>query len=100
MENKPKLTADEISEKQEMDKLNRLIALGNQKAAREIKRTAFRKLKVNIFFFVLGAAAGFFGLTYSGALDINCLAEKGYVPQSVVQPYNGMLLKVKARLNG
>ncbi|MGB3225846.1 MAG: hypothetical protein WBB23_23865 [Desulforhopalus sp.] len=68
--------------------------------ADKIKKTAMQKLKVNIFFFVLGAGVAFFGLTYYGQLNINCLAEKGYVPQTIVAPYNQMLLKVRVYLNG
>ena len=71
-----------------------------RRAAARIKKEALGKLKVNIFFFVLGACVAFFGLTYFGALNINCLAEKGYAPQSIVKPYNQMLLKVRARVNG
>jgi len=86
METENKLTAGQI--------------IAQKRAAGRIKKNAFRKLKRNIFFFVLGAGAGFFGLTYSGALNISCLAEKGYAPQSFVQPYNNMLLKVRTRLKG
>ena len=68
--------------------------------AEKIKKIAIRKLKVNIFFFLLGAGAAFFALTYFGALEINCLAEKGYVPQSIVEPYNNLILTARARLNG
>ena len=74
--------------------------LARQIIATRIKKIAIRKLKVNIFFFILGAGAGFFGLTYSGALNIDCLAEKGYAPHAIVKPYNNMLLKIKTRLNG
>lgn len=64
-------------------------------AARRIKKMAIANLKVNIFFFLLGVGTSFFCLTYSSAMDINCLAEKGYAPQFIVEPYNNMLLKVR-----
>lgn len=56
---------------------------------------AIKKLKLNVLCFVLGGIVGFFGLTYFGALNISCLAEKGVVPHAIVKPYNNMLLKIK-----
>jgi len=56
--------------------------VAKREIAEIIKKNSLRKLKLNIFFFILGASTGFSGLTYFGALDINCLAEKGYAPQT------------------
>lgn len=86
MEKQKELTAGQI-------RANRLVAC-------QIKKLAIKKLKLNILCLVLGAITGFVGLTYSGALNISCLAEKGYAPQSIVQPYNNVLLKVKGLVNG
>ncbi|MGB3224341.1 MAG: hypothetical protein WBB23_16190 [Desulforhopalus sp.] len=62
METEKKLTTGEL--------------LARKITANKIKKTAIKKLKVNIFFFVLGAGVAFFGLTYYGSSILIVLQKK------------------------